>query len=200
MKATEEEIEALVDFLKVLADRNRLRILGMLTEREHSVKEIAASLNIKEPSASWHLQQLKGLGLVEIRAEGTNRFYRLRQEGIHSLLKDLLQRAEAEVIEDPNNSEFERKTLASFIKKGKLVEIPARRPKLLVVLKFLSERFRVGEFYPEAQVNETLKEFHPDCATLRRDLVDFRFMARKNNVYWRIEPDSTPENALETSP
>lgn len=195
MKVTEQEIETLVDFLKVLADRNRLRILGMLSEKECSVGEIALALKVKEPSASWHLQQLKGLGLVEMRAEGTTRLYKLRQQGIHSFLKDLVKNADDKMVEDPNNSGFEQKILNAFFRKGKLLEFPTRPAKQVVILRALAEKFQIGVFYKELEVNAILKEVHPDCATLRRYLVDFRFMARKDSVYWRIDPD-TSDSAL----
>lgn len=193
MQVTEEEIETLVDFLKVLADRNRLRILGMLSEREHSVREIATILKVKEPSASWHLHQLKGLGLVEMRSEGTTHLYKLRQQGIHSLLKDLAQDADAKMEEDPNNSDFERKVLSHFVRQGKLIEFTTRQAKQIVVLRHIAQQFRVGEFYTELQMNGLLKEVYPDFASMRRYLVDFGFMKRDKGVYWRNDPTPTVE-------
>lgn len=187
MQVTEQEIETLVDFLKVLADKNRLRILGMLSEREYAVRELATLLKVKEPSVSWHLHQLKGLGLVEMRSEGTTHFYKLRQQGIHAMLKDLAKSADANMEEDPNNSEFERKVLATFLKQGKLLQFPTRQAKQLVILRYFAQHFQVGEFYKETQVNEIIKERYSDFCTIRRCLVDFGFMARKNGVYWRTE-------------
>src|SRR5262249_52962258 len=93
MVATEQDVETLVDFLKVLADRNRLRILGMLGDKERTVKEIAEALGVKEPTVSWHLHALKGRGLVAMREQGTAHYYTLQQDGVHSLLKELTKRA-----------------------------------------------------------------------------------------------------------
>ena len=68
---------------------------------------------------------------------------------------------------------------------GRLHTIPSKRSKLLVVLDFLSQCFEPGLRYPESRVNEILREFHPDCAALRRYLVENGFLDRADNHYWR---------------
>ena len=35
-------------------------------------------------------------------------------------------------------------------------------------------------------MNEILSRYNEDYATLRRELVDFKFMAREKGVYWRL--------------
>lgn len=186
-EATEQEVEDLVDFLKVLADRNRIRILGLLSEREYTVKEMAMVLDVTEPTVSSHLNMLKWRGLVTMREQGTSHFYSLRQEGVHTLLKDLTDRARDTGAEDPNSTEFEKRVLRTFFVKGRLTEFPTKRSRQLVVLKRLAQEFRYGEFYGELQVNDVLKRFHDDCATLRRQLVDNKFLARKDGQYWRLQ-------------
>jgi hypothetical protein len=68
---------------------------------------------------------------------------------------------------------------------GRLRTIPTKHSKLLVVLDHLSQRFEPGQTYPEAEVNDLLRRFHPDYAALRRYLVENGFLTRENNVYWR---------------
>ncbi len=72
-----------------------------------------------------------------------------------------------------------------FFRGGRLVSIPAARSKRLLVLKFLAERFAPGQLYAEKEVNETLRELHPDYASLRRYLIDEGFMDRRQGRYWR---------------
>ena len=69
--------ETLLAFFKALADESRLRIVGLLAEREHSVQELARALDLKEPTVSHHLPILKATGLVTARAEGTTRWHAL---------------------------------------------------------------------------------------------------------------------------
>ncbi len=192
MTTTEQEVEELVAFLKVLADRSRLRILGLLSEREYTVKELAAVLGVTEPTVSSHLNMMKWRGLVIKREQGTSHFYSLRQEGIHTLLKELTERANDIGAEDPYSTEFEKRVLRAFFVKGRLTEIPAKRSRQLVVLKRLAQEFHYGEFYDELQVNAILKRFHDDCAALRRLLVDYQFMTRKDGQYWRLQLSSEP--------
>jgi hypothetical protein len=68
---------------------------------------------------------------------------------------------------------------------GRLVTVPARRSKRLVVLDHLAQRFEPGERYSESEVNNRLREAHDDVAALRRYLVDEGFLSRDAGVYWR---------------
>jgi hypothetical protein len=55
-----------------------------------------------------------------------------------------------------------------------------------VILRYLLKVFEPGQRYPEKQVNELLRRFHPDTAALRRYLVDEKMLERKDGVYWRV--------------
>ena len=79
----------------------------------------------------------------------------------------------------------EQRVLDTFVRGGRLVLLPTKRSKWLVVLDFLSQQFEPGRTYTEAEVSETLQTFHDDYAALRRYLVDEGFLTREANVYWR---------------
>jgi ArsR family transcriptional regulator len=51
--------------LKVLSDKNRLRIVKLLEKRKLCVCELAFVLAIKQPSVSRHLKKLKSVGIIE---------------------------------------------------------------------------------------------------------------------------------------
>ena len=70
-------------------------------------------------------------------------------------------------------------------KNGKLVQWPAKRTKRLVVLDHLAQNFDIGKRYKEAEINDLLKAFTDDVATMRRYLVDEQFLDRGNGEYWR---------------
>jgi hypothetical protein len=81
---------------------------------------------------------------------------------------------------------MDERVLANFLTEdGRLRSIPSKHSKLLVVLDHLAQEFEPGRTYPESEVNETLKAFHPDFAALRRHLVENGFMTREDNRYWR---------------
>ncbi|HSR24108.1 MAG TPA: DUF2087 domain-containing protein [Candidatus Eisenbacteria bacterium] len=80
---------------------------------------------------------------------------------------------------------WEQRVFAIFMEGGRLKQIPARRKKRLVILRWLADHFRPAERYTEAQVNEILLRYHDDPAYLRRLMVDEELMHRHAGVYWR---------------
>lgn len=183
-----EQLQTLLSFFKALADESRLRIIGLLANRECSVEEIAVTLGLKEPTVSHHLNRLKELNLVHMRTEGTVHLYRLNPESLHAMSKDLLTpETLAEVAgADLDEDKYARKVLRSFLENGRLREIPAQRKKRDIVLKWLVSHFEPGRKYPETEVNEVIKRYHDDYATLRREFIMTRLMDRADGYYWRL--------------
>ena len=73
----------------------------------------------------------------------------------------------------------------AFVRDGRLVTLPRRRPLVLAACAFLTERFERDRLYDEREVNAILADDAPDPATLRRLLVDNGFLGRRNGTYWR---------------
>lgn len=69
-------MEQLERLFKVLADKNRIRILKLLDEKPMCVCELAFVLGITQPSVSRHLKKLKAAGFIGDEQEGfwTNYF------------------------------------------------------------------------------------------------------------------------------
>ena len=77
--AAHRHLVALETVMKALADRTRLRIVGLLSAGEICVCHIHESLGIPQPTASRHLAYLRRAGLVEGRKDGLWVHYRLAQ-------------------------------------------------------------------------------------------------------------------------
>lgn len=183
----QEGFQTLVSFFKVLADESRLKILGILANRECSVEELATVLEVKPPTVSHHLARLKELGLVRMRADGNTHLYRLDVEALRSMNKELLTPERvASLVDDVEGEAWERKVLKTFFVGERLKEIPVSRKKRLPIIKWLAAKFEPGIRYQEAEVNEIIKGHHPDYATLRREMIDNKFMQRDHGVYWRV--------------
>jgi hypothetical protein len=87
---------------------------------------------------------------------------------------------------------FEARVFAAFMEGGRLKQLPAKRKKRLVVLRWLADHFRPAERYPESTVNEILRRYHEDVASLRRSLVDEELLQRHAGLYWRTGTVSPP--------
>ena len=73
------------DAFNAVAEPRRRDILNYLALQERSVNEIVGSLSIEQPSVSKHLRVLKDVGLVSVRRDGRNMFYRTNAEAIRPL-------------------------------------------------------------------------------------------------------------------
>ena len=75
--------------------------------------------------------------------------------------------------------------LARFIRAGRIVTVPAKRSRRLILLDHVAQRFEPGVQYPEGAVNRELRNLHEDYAAMRRYLVDEGFLERQHGMYWR---------------
>jgi hypothetical protein len=186
----QEEFGTLLEFFKVLGNESRLKIIGILANRDCTVSELAAMLDVKEPTVSQHLSALKSLELVDVRAEGNYRYYSFNPNTLRGMNKDIFSREKLASLVEPfaeTEDAYARKVFKTFLDGETITQIPTGEKRQLVLLKWLAEKFEFGVEYPEKQVNAIISRHHPDFATLRRDLVDFKFMDREKGIYWRVE-------------
>jgi DNA-binding transcriptional ArsR family regulator len=73
------------DTFNAVAERRRRDILIYLAPRERPVSDIVVALGLGQPSVSKHLRVLRDVGLVEVRRNGRQAFYRTNPEGIRPL-------------------------------------------------------------------------------------------------------------------
>lgn len=71
------------DALKAVADPTRRAILRLVRDDEMPAGELATRFpSISRPAVSQHLRVLTDAGLVDVRADGNRRLYRLRPDGL----------------------------------------------------------------------------------------------------------------------
>ena len=80
-----------------------------------------------------------------------------------------------------------RSVISAFFKDGKLLGIPAKRSKRVVVLERLLAEFTDKDTYHEREINEVLRRYHDDVCTLRREFIMNRYMTRKGGYYSMTE-------------
>ena len=170
------------EILRALADPERLAVAGALAAGPRGASELADHLDLPIRRVQRHLSRLAGVGLARI--EPDRRTY--------VLLPETLRVAAREIgpSRDPGLplgaiDEEEEAVLRRYFVGGRLREIPAKHSKRLIVLNRLAMEFDIGVRYPEKRVNEVLKRFHADSASLRRHLVDEGLLSRERSMYWR---------------
>lgn len=191
------DFQTLVSFFKVLGNESRLRIIGLLANRDHTVGEIAELTGLREPTVSEHLAKLKELELVTVRAEGNFRLYSFNPKPLYLANRELFTRERLASLVDDAPPDPEAKVLRTFVKDDRITQIPTGHKRLLVVLRWLVEKFEIDRRYSEKEVNEIILRHNEDYATLRRELVDWRFMAREKGIYWRTPTESADDVELD---
>ncbi len=70
----------LARLLKTIADETRLRILGLLAEREHNGRELSERLDLTPPTISHHMRKLVDAGIVTATPEAQQQRYTLNTQ------------------------------------------------------------------------------------------------------------------------
>jgi ArsR family transcriptional regulator, arsenate/arsenite/antimonite-responsive transcriptional repressor len=73
------KIKQLTQFLKILADESRIRILLLLKNNRLSVNEICSALNMNQPAVSKHLVKLRLLNIVHDERDGNFIYYSINE-------------------------------------------------------------------------------------------------------------------------
>jgi len=160
----------------LLADEHRLRVFAAVALGARTVAEVAERGGLDETEVQGALPRLVGAGLVA------------QEDGLHVPLEALRvaarrrpDRARGAADATPD----EQRILRNFVVDGRLVRLPARHAQKQVVLGYVARRFEESRDYEEREVNELLRGFHDDTASLRRYLVDEGMLEREAGVYRR---------------
>jgi len=81
------ELLKLVNFLKIIAEENRLKILCILRNGEKCVCDIWQYLELPQNLTSHHLKVLKDFNLLESRKEGLKVFYSINKKVVKKYIK-----------------------------------------------------------------------------------------------------------------
>ena len=167
-----------------MANPERIKIAGLLGVETLSVTDLSDQLGMEPHDVQRHLDLLAANGFIH--KEGS--LYRLDAKKVEKLTRQVLAQSHPPALEFEGD-EFEVKTLRSYFSRdGSLKSIPTQQKKLMVILKYLARDFQPGVRYHESQVNQMLRKYHDDTATLRRNMVDNGILSREKGIYWRVEP------------
>lgn len=175
----------MLDYVKAISDPNRLRIIGLLSQKSATRAEVAEKLKLSPKDSLTHLGFLEFIGVIT----QTDGVFTLNNDKLAVLAKEKLAEARPSFVPAEQLDERSKKILKAHLNAdGSIKQIPAS-PKLQVILNYLVEFFEYDKNYTEKDVNTILRKYNEDTAGLRRDLVDAGMLARESDGsrYWRVK-------------
>jgi ArsR family transcriptional regulator, arsenate/arsenite/antimonite-responsive transcriptional repressor len=185
-----DDSHELLDFVKAMADVDRLRIIGILARERANQSEIAGHLSMPLREVVNHLAFLEHVGIITEKGN----LYELNTDKLENLARYQLQEEKREYIPAPDLDKKSRQVLASCLNPdGTIKQLPTQPGKFKVILEYLIQAFTPSLDYTEKEVNTIIRRFHLDVSGLRRDLVDAGLLDRERDGsrYWRPEMNLT---------
>jgi hypothetical protein len=186
MDQAQQELQT---FAAAFLDLERLRIIGELARGNGQVDSLAERVALTPEKVSAHLQVLAQTALVS-RQPGDA--YSLDAAALEAMSRRHF--AEARRAADrreisPGFTPAEVKIIHSFTTPdGLITHLPAIRThhKLITILRYGMQALEAGRAYTEKEINQALRQFTRDTASLRRYLVDYGYLARETDGsrYW----------------
>ena len=78
-----------INFLKLIADETRFKILELLLAGEKCVCEIFPYVKRAQPTVSTHLNKLEETGILQSRRDGKKIFYKIKDRRVCEIFKTL---------------------------------------------------------------------------------------------------------------
>ncbi|KAB7669345.1 metalloregulator ArsR/SmtB family transcription factor [Bacillus sp. B1-b2] len=178
------QLDKMVAFYKTIGDPTRIKIISLLANRPWHGQGLAEKLGLTAPTITHHLKKLREINVVYERRDKNTIYFYLNQ----SVLLQQTESLRKLVTEDDSTmsitKEEEAKIIANFFtEEGRLKNIPSQRKKKLIIFKQLLKGLEFGKKYQEKELNEYIKKYFDDYATIRREFIINHFMYRENSIY-----------------
>ena len=81
-----------------------------------------------------------------------------------------------------------KKVLNIYFKEERLIQIPKKEKKRVIILLYISRKFQKNTYYTEKEVSEILKDVFEDFVMIRRYLIDYKLLNRnkEGTKYWVV--------------
>lgn len=78
-----KQVSSLLNTLKLVSEKNRLKLLCILRQGDHCVCELMEHMKLSQSLISHHLKDLKNAGIVSDQKKGLRVYYALTAKGKH---------------------------------------------------------------------------------------------------------------------
>jgi ArsR family transcriptional regulator len=196
--ATDNGVEALVNLASALFDIDRLRIAAALSNGPANRMELAEKVGLshRELIRQLDLLQYFGLARPENPSAGQPDHYAryvLNEDGFRQARQAMAKYRGRK----PRPTDKRELTLETFMPGGKLTAFPLKNEQTIYILDEVVEKFDLEKQYTEKQVNVILEEINEDYCSLRRLLIDYRYLSRNKGIYTRNEASERRERLIE---
>lgn len=183
------QIDRIVKFHKTLGDITRVRIVALLRNGPLHGQALAEKLGVSPPTITHHMTKLREVDLIYERREKNTIYFYLNEKSLNQQSEGILGiggggagSASSELAQELDS---QKQTVLRnfFTKEGRLKHLPAQQKKKRFVLEYLVEGLKPNTKYTEKEINEHIKQFHEDYATIRREFIMHQYMYRENEIY-----------------
>nr|WP_208420542.1 metalloregulator ArsR/SmtB family transcription factor [Paenibacillus lupini] len=174
-----------------MADPTRIRLLILLAEGELNGQVLAEKLGVTPATVTHHAAKLREASLINERRDKNTIYFSLNDYFIKNgsnatanlIYRQTNRKGEAEQMNEDLDRMKQSVIKNFFTAAGKLKSIPAQLKKKLIVLEYIVSQLDKDRKYTEKELNEFIKGYHEDFATLRREFIMHQFMFRENEIY-----------------
>ncbi|WP_028544427.1 metalloregulator ArsR/SmtB family transcription factor [Paenibacillus taiwanensis] len=185
------QLDKVVQYHKALADPTRIRILILLAGGELNGQVLAEKLSVTPATITHHAAKLREASLINERRDKNTIFFSLNPYFIRNsalatealIYRHNQPREGMEAMDNPSARVQDTVIRNFFTTDGKLKSLPAQLKKKLIVLEHIAVQLEKGKCYQEKELNEFIKLYHDDFATIRREFIMHHFMFRERDVY-----------------
>ncbi|RSK26713.1 DUF2087 domain-containing protein [Bacillus sp. HMF5848] len=193
------QLNQLVNFHKTIGDPTRVRILVLLANGPLHGQALAGKLGLTPATVTHHISKLREIDVIHEKRVKNTIYFSINEAVLKrksdALMKVVFKREEGESMQLEAKQDKQTMLKNFLTKEGRLKNIPAQKKKKLIVLEFLAKGLVHGRKYSEAEINEYIKQYHEDFATLRRELIMNHFMFRENAIY-ELNPEEMWDKVL----
>jgi len=187
-EAEDNGVEALVSLASALFDIDRLRIAAALSNGPANRMELAEKVGLshRELIRQLDLLQYFRLARPENPSAGQPDHYTryvLNEDGFRQARQAMAKYRG----QKPRPTDKRELTIETFMPGGKLTAFPLKNEQIVIILDEVVEKFELEKQYTEKQVNVILEEINEDYCSLRRLLIDYRYLSRNKGIYVRNE-------------
>jgi len=190
--------ESIIQLFKSLGDKTRLDIIESLKEKSYCLEEMAEKLELTPATLSFHLKKMQNVGLVSKSREQYFTNFKLLPDKFDLTLKEIVfsDNEQNKPIED---DKFRLKVLNTFMKNGRIAQLPKQHKKRFVLLDEILKRFESNKIYEESEVDEIIRGFYDDHCTIRRMMIDEGLMTRNSSKYQKVIKEAGAVNFAQNS-